>query len=132
MASENATQDQASDHSIQNLAQRSEFDLDITEADPTPDQVKSIMDYLGGSSAASKIVKDATGESDAMSKIKSRPDNFLRPIVRCHGIISLAGLVSALVDRLADSIMQTVDWNNGKAGMCSERLAYGRPAVDLC
>lgn len=82
MASETATEDQASDHSTQNKAQRSEFDLDITEADPTPDQVKSILEYLGGGSAAGKLVKGASGESDAVSKIKSSPDTFMRPVVR--------------------------------------------------
>lgn len=81
MASETATEDQATDHTIQNKAQRSEFDLDITEADPTPDQVKSIMEYLGGSNAAAAVVKGATSESDAVSKIKSTGDNFLRPVV---------------------------------------------------
>lgn len=67
---------------MQNKAQRSEFDLDITEADPTPDQVKSILEYLGGGSAAGKLVKGASGESDAVSKIKSSPDTFMRPVVR--------------------------------------------------
>lgn len=80
-ASETATIDQATDHTAQNKQQRNEFDLDITEADPTPDQVKSILEYLGGANAAGKIVKGASGESDAVSKLKSSPDSFLRPVV---------------------------------------------------
>lgn len=78
---ETATEDQASDHSAQNQAvAREPFELEITEADPTPDQVKSIFDYLGSGKAA-QLVKGASTESDALRKLKESGDNFQRPVV---------------------------------------------------
>jgi arsenate reductase-like glutaredoxin family protein len=76
---EHATEDQASDHSHQH-SQRDPFQLDITEAPPTPDQLKSIFEYVGGSKAA-QLVKGASSQSDALKKLKESPDNFLRPVV---------------------------------------------------
>ncbi|ERF73857.1 hypothetical protein EPUS_05562 [Endocarpon pusillum Z07020] len=84
---EQATEDQASDHSHQN-SPRDPFELDITEAPPTKDQLKSIFEYVGGSKAA-QLVKGASSQSDALRKLQENPDNFLRPVV--------------------------VDWNRGKA-----------------
>lgn len=75
-----ATEDQASDHSAQHTP-RDPFELDITEAPPTQDQLKSIFEYVGGSKAA-QLVKGASSQSDALKKIKENPDNFLRPVVR--------------------------------------------------
>ncbi|KAH7116945.1 thioredoxin-like protein [Dendryphion nanum] len=83
-----ATEDQASDHTEHNKAEKNEFELDVTEAPPTPDQLKNILEYLGGG-AAGKVVKGATGESDALRKLKESADAFQRPVV--------------------------VDWNQGKA-----------------
>ncbi len=86
-AGETATEDQASDHSHQN--RRSEpFDLEVTESDPTPDQLKSIFEYVG-SGKASELVKGAASESDALRKVKENGGLFNRPVI--------------------------VDWNEGKA-----------------
>ena len=86
---ETATEDQASDHSHQNEhVYREPFDLDITESDPTPDQLRSIFEYVGSGKAA-QLVKGAASESDALRKLKESGDNFIRPVV--------------------------VDWNQGKA-----------------
>ncbi|KAL9624734.1 MAG: hypothetical protein Q9160_001088 [Pyrenula sp. 1 TL-2023] len=79
-ASETATEDQASDHSHQNEAQRSEFELDVQEAPPTADQMNNILEYLG-SGKAGELVKGAMSSSDAVQKIKQNPDSFLRPVV---------------------------------------------------
>ncbi|KAF7504930.1 hypothetical protein GJ744_001577 [Endocarpon pusillum] len=84
---EQATEDQASDQSHQN-SRRDPFELDITEAPPTKDQLKSIFEYVGGSKAA-QLVKGASSQSDALRKLQENPDSFLRPVV--------------------------VDWNQGKA-----------------
>ncbi|OAG04924.1 uncharacterized protein CC84DRAFT_1165281 [Paraphaeosphaeria sporulosa] len=84
-----ATEDQASSHQAQDKAERMEFELDVTEAPPTADQLKSILDYLGGSGAASKVVSGAQDETDAMRRLKADGETFLRPVV--------------------------VDWNQGKA-----------------
>lgn len=88
-ASETATEDQASDHSHQNTAvAREPFDLEITESDPTPDQLNSIFEYVGGGKAA-QLVKGASTQSDALRKLKESGDNFQRPVI--------------------------VDWNQGRA-----------------
>ncbi|KAJ9611987.1 hypothetical protein H2200_003582 [Cladophialophora chaetospira] len=86
-ASAHATEDQASDHAHQN--KRSEpFDLEVTEADPTPDQLKSIFEYVGNGKAG-ELVKGAASESDALRKVKEDGGLFIRPV--------------------------TVDWSEGKA-----------------
>ncbi|KAF1977695.1 hypothetical protein BU23DRAFT_550372 [Bimuria novae-zelandiae CBS 107.79] len=84
-----ATEDQASSHQPQSKLERMEFELDVTEAPPTTDQLKSILDYLGGSSAASKVIRGAKDETDAMRRLKADGETFERPVV--------------------------VDWNQGKA-----------------
>lgn len=79
-ASETATEDQASDHSYQNQTQRSQFELDVQETPPTPDQVHNILEYLGNGKAG-ELVKGATSSADAAQKIKQDPDSFHRPVV---------------------------------------------------
>ncbi|KAI1842592.1 hypothetical protein JX265_012584 [Neoarthrinium moseri] len=87
-ASEPATEDQASDHTPQTDPKRQEFDLEITESAPTPDQLKSILEYVG-TGKISSVISGASSEKDALRKFKESNDNFKRPVV--------------------------VDWNNGKA-----------------
>jgi len=88
-AAETATEDQASNHSHQTqLTNREPFELEITENAPTPDQLSSILEYVGVGKA-SQLVKGASSQSDALKKLKESPENFLRPVV--------------------------VDWNQGKA-----------------
>lgn len=86
-AQETATEDQASDHSHQATA-REPFETEITEAPPTPDQLKNIFEYLGSGKAA-QLVKGASSQSDALRKLQENGDNFQRPVL--------------------------VDWNHGKA-----------------
>ncbi|KAH8730598.1 thioredoxin-like protein [Phaeosphaeriaceae sp. PMI808] len=82
-----ATEDQASSHEAQNKAEKTEFELEVTEAPPTSDQLKSIMEYLGGS--AGQVVQDASDQSDALRRLKADGNTFKRPFV--------------------------VDWNQGRA-----------------
>ncbi|KAF2131172.1 hypothetical protein P153DRAFT_337511 [Dothidotthia symphoricarpi CBS 119687] len=84
-----ATEDQASSHEAQNKSQKPEFELDVTEAPPTGDQLKNILEYLGGTGAAGKVVDGAENESDALRRLKADGNVFQRPVV--------------------------VDWNQGKA-----------------
>lgn len=86
-----ATEDQASSHEPQKKAEKPEFELDVTEDPPTSDQLKNILEYLGGPSAAGKVVQGASDESDALRRLKADGEAFQRPLV--------------------------VDWNQGKAGM---------------
>ncbi|KAL8732408.1 MAG: hypothetical protein Q9166_002808 [cf. Caloplaca sp. 2 TL-2023] len=82
-ASESATEDQATDHTEQNKLQRTEFELNVTEDPPTGDQLRTILEYVGsGAGRAGKIVEGATGEADALAKLKENPENFKRPVVR--------------------------------------------------
>ncbi|KAL0938028.1 uncharacterized protein CTRU02_207759 [Colletotrichum truncatum] len=89
-ATAGATEDQASDHSVQTNPKkaRAEFELNITEDSPTADQVKTILEYVGKSKIPS-IIKGASTEQEALRKFQQSTDNFQRPVV--------------------------VDWNNGKA-----------------
>ena len=92
-ASETATEDQASDHSHQTEHNKREpFELDITEAPPTSDQLRSIFGYVG-EGKASQLVKGASNQGEALKKLRENPESFIRPVV--------------------------VDWNMGKAGKTS-------------
>ncbi|KAI9697459.1 MAG: hypothetical protein M1836_004737 [Candelina mexicana] len=79
-ASETATIDQAGDHTAQNKAQRSEFELNVTEDPPTNDQLRSILEYVGARKAGD-IVRGARDEPDAMKKLAESAENFKRPVV---------------------------------------------------
>ena len=91
MASEHATEDQASDHSHQTLARREEFELNITKDPPTSEQFKRILEYIGAQ-RASTIVKSAKNKADAMKKLKENGENLQKPVVRCTTSQSLQAL----------------------------------------
>ncbi|KAH6628355.1 thioredoxin-like protein [Chaetomium tenue] len=87
-ASETATEDQASDHTAQsNAVRRPEFKLDITEAPPTADQLRTILDYVGKARVGS-IVKGADDQEEALRRFAENVESLQRPVA--------------------------VDWNNGK------------------
>ena len=65
---------------------------EVHEGPPTPDQLSSILEYLGPSKAGS-VIKEATGVSDAMRRFGKDAKVFVSPVI--------------------------VDWNRGKAGMYS-------------
>lgn len=79
-AAAGATIDQASDHSAQTQPTREEFELNITEDAPTPDQVQTILGYVGPS-GISKIINGASNEKEALKKFKESKDSFARPVV---------------------------------------------------
>ncbi|PVH67289.1 hypothetical protein DL98DRAFT_444015, partial [Cadophora sp. DSE1049] len=80
IASEHATEDQASDHSHLTLARREEFELNITEDPPTAEQLKSILEYIGPQ-RASTIVMGAKNKADAINKLKENTENFQKPVM---------------------------------------------------
>ncbi|KFZ05007.1 hypothetical protein V501_08766 [Pseudogymnoascus sp. VKM F-4519 (FW-2642)] len=87
-AGETATEDQASDHTQQTKnSVQTQFELNVIEDAPTPDQLKSILEYVG-ENGAGKVVQGATSGKDAFTKWKKDSGSFQRPL--------------------------TVDWNNGK------------------
>lgn len=65
------------------------YTLDVVTDPPTSDQLNSILEYLGPSSAAN-VVEGASGSGDALKKFSASKTAFQRPV--------------------------TVDWNNGRAG----------------
>jgi len=76
--SEAATEDQASDHTAQTNPERSEFDLDVTEKPPTPDQLRTILDYVGNPGT---VISGASTVDEAMRKFKQDAESFKRPVV---------------------------------------------------
>jgi arsenate reductase-like glutaredoxin family protein len=82
-----ATEDQASSHQAQNKTERNEFELDVTEEAPTGDQLKTILEYLGGSPG--KVVQGASDESDALRRLKADGNTFQRPLVRLLDFTSM-------------------------------------------
>jgi len=79
-ASETATEDQASDHTSQDKLQRTDFELNVTEEPPTSDQLRSILEYVGGLKA-SQLVDGARDAQDAMRKLKEDGRKFKVPVV---------------------------------------------------
>jgi len=62
------------------MVTRDPFELEITEAAPTSDQLKSIFEYLGGG-VAGELVKGAASQSDALRKVQADGNAFTRPVV---------------------------------------------------
>ena len=79
-ATETATEDQASDHSSQSNVRRSEFELNITEEPPTPDQLQTIMDDVGKHGIPS-LIKGAKTPTEALKRLRDDSDSFQRPVV---------------------------------------------------
>ncbi|KAE9982932.1 hypothetical protein BLS_009636 [Venturia inaequalis] len=75
-----ATEDQASSHPTSSKPERTEFDLDVQEAEPTEDQLKSILEYVGESEAG-KVVEGASSVRDAVRKVKEDAGRFRRPLI---------------------------------------------------
>lgn len=84
-----ATEDQAASHEAQNKAERTEFELDVTEAPPTSDQLKNILEYLGGSPG--KVIQGASDETDAQRRLKADSNTFQGPLAG----VSIACLLEA-------------------------------------
>lgn len=86
----NATLDQASDttptpsgsgSSVADGALRDDFEIEVTESLPTPDQLSTIIDYLGSKGVkAGAVVQGAASKDDALKKLSE--SGFARPIVR--------------------------------------------------
>ncbi|KAL1960488.1 hypothetical protein VTO42DRAFT_7787 [Malbranchea cinnamomea] len=99
-ASETATQSQASDPRRHARVQRSQFDFNVTEDPPTPDQLKIIMDYMESQPNGLRpgdLVEGARDRVDALRRLKEDGERFKRPVV--------------------------VDWNNGKAVLGTDESA---------
>lgn len=84
----NATLDQASEttpsgsgSSVADIPLRDDFEIEVTESLPTPDQLSTIIDYLGSKGVkAGAVVQGAASKDDALKKLSE--SGFARPIVR--------------------------------------------------
>lgn len=74
-AASHATEDQASSHDPHGAASRNEFELEVTEADPTSDQLRSMLEY-SGAGGVGQLVEGASSEGEAMKQI----GKFRRPV----------------------------------------------------
>ena len=114
-ASETATEDQATDHSEQNKLQRNDFELNVTEDPPTKEQMRTILEYVGGKKA-SQLVEGAKDEADALRKLGEDSNKFRRPLVSSVSQHTLMLYVLTFV--------KTVDWNNGRAGQSTMTKSF--------
>lgn len=60
---------------------RGDWELEVTENHPTPDQVRSMLEYIGAKRAG-EIVNGAKDGSDAMQRFEDKPSDFVWPMVR--------------------------------------------------
>ncbi|KAF2404408.1 hypothetical protein EJ06DRAFT_526491 [Trichodelitschia bisporula] len=74
-----ATEDQASQHETQSKTDP-QFELDVTEAPPTVDQLKNILEYVGSQNAGS-IISGARDTTSALQILKEDSGRFQRPII---------------------------------------------------
>lgn len=83
--------------------------MDIQEGPPTGDQLKSLLEYIGGHNAG-KLIMGARDTSDALAKLKEDAELFQRPVVSRH-------LVRYLQLELIGINVQVVDWHEGKVAV---------------
>lgn len=105
-----ATEDQASSHEPQSNTERVDFNLDIQEGPPTGDQLKSIMEYIGGHNAG-KVILGARDLSSAMTKLKEDAELFQRPLVT-RLVLNFEEPKLTCVP-----LLQVVDWHQGKVAI---------------
>ncbi|KAF7114806.1 hypothetical protein CNMCM5793_000345 [Aspergillus hiratsukae] len=79
-ATETATEDQASDYPEHAKRQRGEFQLEVTTAAPTPDQLRNILDYVGSGVKPSDLVRGAKDAKEALELFKKDEGRFVRPV----------------------------------------------------
>jgi uncharacterized protein DUF1687 len=91
-AATTATEDQASAHENHSVAQKNEFELDVTESAPTSDQLRSILEYVGEKNAAS-VVEGASDEADAQRRVRLDANTLKRPLVSDAICYSIEGQV---------------------------------------
>jgi hypothetical protein len=86
---------QANAHAVADIkgdqAEKNEFELDVTEAPPTADQLKNILEYLGGPTSATvgKLIRGANDQADALKRLEKDGDAFQRPMVSPYGIFDI-------------------------------------------
>lgn len=61
---------------------QSPFELDVSEAPPTPDQLRTILDYVEGDKSMD-LVDGAKSEGEAIEKLEEDPKRFKAPVVCC-------------------------------------------------
>src|SRR5215469_12002819 len=75
-----STNNQAAPTSPGASTEREDFELDVQEAPPTEDQLKSILEYAGSQNIGD-IVKGAMTEGEALRVLERDKGSFARPLV---------------------------------------------------
>lgn len=71
--------------------QQSPFELNVSEAPPTTDQLRTILEYVEGDKSK-ELVDGAQNEGEAIQKLKEDPKKFKAPVV-CFLATSVHNLV---------------------------------------
>jgi hypothetical protein len=79
-AAVSSTIDQAAPTPPEASKEREDFELDVQEAPPTEDQLKSILEYVGSQNIGD-VVKGAMTEGEAMRVFERDKGSFARPLV---------------------------------------------------
>lgn len=76
-----ATKSQASNHSLHDQEERTgNFELDVSEANPTSDQLRSILDFVGDQNVG-KLIPGEKDKRMAIEKVTKDAESFQRPVV---------------------------------------------------
>jgi len=57
------------------------FDLEVVEGPMTQQQLKTILEYVGGDKNVGQVIQGASGVTDAIKLLESGADAVARPIV---------------------------------------------------
>jgi len=85
-AAASSTIDQASPTTSAAPTEREDFELDVQEAPPTEDQLKSILEYVGSQNIGD-VVKGAMTEGEALIVFERDNGSFARPLVSSHNLL---------------------------------------------
>ena len=84
-----ATKSENSNNALQNQAERNvNFDLDVSEANPTSDQLRSILDFVGDQNVG-KLIPGEQDRRRAIEKMVQDAESFERPVV-CYSALQRA------------------------------------------
>ena len=81
-----STIDQASSTTPSPPTEQKDFELDVQEAPPTEDQLKSILEYVGSQNIGD-VVKGAMTEGEALRVFERDNGSFARPLVSLPNLL---------------------------------------------
>lgn len=90
---------QAANEGTKATTARDPFEFNITEENPTDDQIQTICEYVGPTKIP-QVVKGANSVAEALRKFKQDQASFQRPVVSCFlnkGLTALGARTSSEV-----------------------------------